>query len=296
MRKYFLTTAAVMAIATPALAADPSGGLSGGYVGPGDPVLSSAPMVVGDLELSIGRTNWEIECPGECELSWNQFNGWARANVPVGGTWNILVEAGGNAVFGGDYPDGISLATFSSNAHVWSNTNGTRYGAFGGASFGVNGPAGNDTWGAVGLEAETDIGNATVGAQGFYSWFTGDCGGDCDLYGVNGWADYYFRPNTKATGTLSWARGFGGDVDIFGVRGRATHRLAGTAINVFGEAGYSSADWSEPRVNVANASVGLTINLDGPGYTQQEHDGQVPFTFRNPIISAKPMFWRYGGI
>jgi len=284
MRKYFLTTAAVMAIATPALAADPSGGLSGGYVAPGDTVLSSAPMVAGDLELSLGRSQFDFD--GGDEKSWNEFNGWARANVPVGGTWNLLVEAGGGAVFGGEFDDGTSLATFSSNAYVWSNTNGTRYGAFGGASFGV---FLEETWGAVGLEAETDIGNATLGAQGFYSWWTGDCGGDdCDLYGANGTLDYYFRPNTKATGTLSWARAFD-DLDIWGASGRVTHRFDGTPINIFGEASYWHLDvCCGDEASTVTGLVGLTINLDGSGYTQQEHDGQVPFTFRNPIISALP--------
>jgi len=48
MRKYFLTTAAAIAIATPALAADLSGGMSGGYISsPSDPVLGAAPDNVG---------------------------------------------------------------------------------------------------------------------------------------------------------------------------------------------------------------------------------------------------------
>lgn len=271
MRKHFLTTVAAMAIATPALAAD----LSGGYAPPpGDPLYSSAPMVVGDLEMSLGWTRVDFEG----EESWNNFQGWGRANVPVGDTWNVLVEAGGGAAFGGDISDGFGVANFSANGHVWANRNDLRYGVFGGASYGVFDAL---TFGTVGLEAEVDMGNAVLGGQGFYSW-TDFCG-SCESYGVSGWVDYYFTPNTKGTATLAWSRtDVGSDLDIFGGSARLTHRLTGTPLNVFGEASYYNIDLG-PNGDAVNLLGGLTVMLDGPGYTQQEFDRNVPFTFRHPL-------------
>lgn len=280
MRKYFLTTAAAMAIATPALAGDISGagGLSGGYTpSSGDPVLSSVPMIAGDLELRLGRV-WEDS--NKSDTDFNNFEGWARANVPVGDTWNILVEVGGGATFGGDLPDGSSFSTHSVNGHVWANRGDLRYGVFGGSAFG------GFTLGTVGVEVEADFGNATLGAHGFYSWAE-PCEGSCDMdtYGASGWLDYYVSPNTKATGTLTWSQegslcGSPCDATVLSATARLTHRLADTSFNLFGEATYLNSESELIDKDVVNVLGGFTIMLDGPGYTQQEFDRQVPFTFR----------------
>lgn len=285
MRKHFLTTVAALAIATPALAAD----LSGGYVPPsGDPVYSSAPMVQGDLEMSLGWTQFSAD--GEDERSVNNFSGWARANVPVGNTWNILFETGGSAIFGGDIPDGFSLANLSANAHIWGGSNGFRYGAFGGVTYGELIEV---TFGSVGVEAEADMGNVTLGGQGFYSWTSADCcgpvGDDAYAYGVRGWADYYFMPDTKVTGELSWTHLneiLNDEVDIWGGSARVTHRFAGTPFNIFGEAGYWNVDFGGGDVDIVNVLAGFTILLDGADTTQQAHDQQVPFSFRSPLGAA----------
>lgn len=276
MRRIFLTTVAAMAIATPALAAD----ISGGYAPPsGDPVYSPAPMVVGDLEMALGWSNIDSD---EFDDSWSTFSGWGRANIPVGDTWNVLLEAGGGAAFGIDsLPDGVSFGNAGANAHLWANRDALRYGVFGGASFGTGGFA---TFGTVGVEMEVDMDNAVLGGGGFYS--SSDICGGCDSYGVSGWVDYYLTPNTKATGTLSWSKtdlDLGDDLDVFGGSGRLTHRITGTPVNIFGEASIYNAEFGSDDGNITNVLGGFTVMLDGPGYTQQEFDRNVPFTFRHPL-------------
>jgi len=276
MRKVLLTTVAAMAIATPALAAD----FNAGYAPPaGDPLYSPAPMIVGDLEFSLGWTQIDVDEVGSLDV--NDFRGWGRANISVGETWNVLLETGGGAAFGGDIPDGFSIGNTAANAHVWADRDDLRYGIFGGASFGT---AALFTVGTVGLEMELDMDNAVLGAQGFYSWT--DACSSCDTVGVSGWVDYFLTPNTKATGTLAWSRtdiGLSDDLDIFGGSGRLTHRVTGTPVNVFGEASYYNADVGSAGGNVTNVMGGFTVMLDGPGYTQQEFDRNVPFTFRHPL-------------
>lgn len=284
MRSILLTTVAAMAIATPALAAD----VNGGYAPPsGDPLYSSAPMVVGDLEMSLGH--YTVDRDGEKSV--DNFQGWARANVPVGDTWNILAEIGGSGFFNGVYPDGESFATVNTNAHVWADRGSLRYGVFGGASFGAYNAL---TYTSLGLEAEIDLGNAVIGGQGFYSWNgLEDCGG-CDLNatGVSGWVDYYLTPNTKATGTLAWLHASdiiccsGTDVDDFAGSGRITHRFAGTPVNIFGEASLSSFEAGPSDGTTARFSGGFTVLIDGQGYTQQEFDRNAPFSFRHPLSST----------
>jgi hypothetical protein len=233
-------------------------------------------MIVGDLEFSLGWTQIDIE--GDAD--WNDFRGWGRANIPVGDTWNVLLETGGGAAFGGDIGDGLSLGNTAANAHVWANRDDIRYGVFGGASFGTLGLM---TFGSVGVEMEVDMDNAVVGAQAFYSWT--DACGSCDSQGVSGWVDYYLTPNTKATGTLSWSQtDLGGDdLDIFGVSGRVSHRVTGTPVNIFGEASFYNGELGSDDASATNILGGFTVMIDGPGYTQQEFDRNVPFTFRQPL-------------
>lgn len=282
MRKHFLTTVAALAIATPALAAD----LSGGYVPPsGDPVYSSAPMVVGDIELGLSWLDFDFNDEKSADV--RKFSGWARANVAFGNTWNLLAETGGDAIFGGDVSDGFSQSAIGANAHIWGGANGLRYGAFGGVSFGVDGET---TWPVFGVEAEVDMGNVTLGGQGFYSWFSPDGCGDCDAYGARGWVDYYFMPNTKVTGELAWTQVndfFAEENTIFGGSARVTHRFADMPINIFAEAGYWNVDSSGEcgicEGDGTTVSGGITILLDGAGSSQQTHDQMVPFSFRHPI-------------
>lgn len=262
-----LTTAAAIALAVPAFAADAD--LSGaGYVPPpGDPVYSQTSMVAGDVQLALGYTS--IDGLGDEKSFWT-FDGWARANIDLN-SWNLLVETGGGAFFGGDIPDGLNSPSINVFGHVWGGDN-VEFGAFGGAGFQ------HVTIGVVGVEAEADVGNATLGGQGFYLFTSENV--DIDAWGLRGWADYYFTPNTKVTGEVVWATFDGGD--LFGARGRVTHRFAGTPINIFGEGSYFTV--SDADIDGFNVMGGFSVLFDGGAPTQQEFDRSVPFDFRVPSV------------
>lgn len=269
MNHRLLTTVAAIAFATPAFAADAD--LSGaGYVPPpGDPAYSQTSMVAGDIQLSFGYNS--IDGFGDEKSFWN-VSGWARANVRMN-SWNLLVETGGGAAFGGDLEDGFNLPAYNLFGHVWGGDS-VRYGFFGGAGYQFL------TVGVVGVEAEADIGNATLGGQVFYLF---NSNADFDAWGARGWADYYFTPNTKATGELVWATSDG--TDLLGLRGRLTHRFAGTPINVFGEGNYFNV--LDEDVDGFGVLGGVSILFDGGAPTQQEFDRTVPFDFRVPGIAGE---------
>lgn len=228
---------------------------------------------------------------GQTNIDYLDFQGWARANVRLGSMWNIMPEIGGNALFGGDFPDGVSNTSFGGNLHLWGGDS-FRYGAFGGATFGT---ATAYTFGQVGLETEADMSNATLGVQGFYSWYTGNCGGGCnpELYGANGWVDHHVTPNTKLTGQAEWVHvnDFtmpGQSTDLYGGGARITHRFAGSPLNVFAEANYWHAE-NGAKADYVYALGGITLALDGNG-TQKDFDrGWAPFTFRNPLAKVSPV-------
>ena len=274
MRRILLTTVAMAAMTGAAMTgtalAQSADGY--GYAPPsGDPMYASSPMVVGDIQLSLGRT-WLDDEKGNAEF--NVFQGQGRANVAFGNSWNLLVESDGTAYFGGDY-DGYSEASYGAYGHLWRGAGTVRYGVFGGVTF-------NDlTFGVIGAEAEVDMGNVTLGAQGSYSFADADCCGNVDIFGLRGWADYYFAPNTKLTGELAWWKVDDDyeSVDVVDVRGRVTHRFAGTPFNIFGEAAYWSV--SDYNMDFYSLTGGFTILLDGAGGTQQSYDQQVPFDYRS---------------
>lgn len=270
MRKVLLTTVAMAAMTAAGMTGAAQAQGAGGYYTPpsGDPMYSSSSMVNGDIQLSLGRA-WIDDLKGTTDF--NVFQGQGRANVAFGNTWNLLAEIDGTAYFGGDY-DGYSDSTFGAYGHLWRGANGVRYGVFGGVRFDYL------TFGTIGLEAEFDISNITLGGQGSYSFADPDCCGSINIFGLRGWADYYFTPNTKLTGELAWWNVDDFDsVDVIDVRGRLTHRFAGTPFNIFGEAAYWTI--SDYNVDAYSLTAGFSVLLDGGG-TQQSYDQQVPFDFR----------------
>lgn len=259
-RTLLLGSAFAMA-AAPAFAADL-------YAPPpaGDPVYSATPMAVaGHLELGIGAVGADDLYSGDDTIG--IFQGYGRANLPMmGGAWNLELETGATALFS----DGYSEAMAGVYAHLWTNFSGVRVGAFGGAAFG--GP----TVGTVGIEAEGDVGALTLGAQGSYSWTDSDF--DAEVWGLRGWADFYFNPNTKLGADIAWASIDGsGDQDIWALTGVAEHRFDNTPISAFGRVSYVDLDdYGDAWVGL----VGARVFLDNPGSTLQDHDRAVPFDYR----------------
>jgi hypothetical protein len=257
-----LLASAVTLSAAPAFAADL------GYAPPaGDPVYTAAPLgLAGHLELALGVAS--ADDLFEDDDSVGIFQGYGRANIPMmGGAWNVLLETGAVALF----DDGYSTTTSGVYGHLWTNFSGLRVGAFGGAAFG--GP----TVGTVGAEVEGDVGALTLGGQASYSWTSDDF--DADIWGLRGWADFYFTPNTKLGADIAYANidaGMG-DGDVWALSGMAEHRFAGTPISAFGRLSYVDLD------EAGDAWVGLLgarVFLDNPGSTLQDHDKAVPFDYR----------------
>jgi hypothetical protein len=266
MKLRLLTTAAAVAFAVPAFATEH-------LPRSGDPLYSQTSILTGDIQLSFGYNKLDGDFLADEKTFWT-FNGWTRANVRLN-TWNVLVEVGGGAAFGGDIPDGFNDPNFNAFGHVWGG-DGVRYGAFGGALYQ------DITVGVVGVEAEADVGNATLGGQAFFLFSEFE-----DGWGLRGWGDYYFTPNTKATGDIAWATVDG--EDLVALRGRVTHRFAGTPINVFGEATYFTT--SVDDFHGCSISGGLSLLYDAGLQTQQEFDRTVPFDFRVPALAGEGAFF-----
>lgn len=256
----FLLASAMAAAAVPALGAD-----LGDVPPAGDPIYSPAPMgVVGHLELGVGL----LEVDDFYDDSIGIFQGFGRANIPFsGGAWNLELETGATALF----DNGYSEAGAGVYGHLWTNFSGVRVGGFGGAAFG--GP----TIGTVGAEVEGDVGNLTLGAQGSYSWTDEDF--SAEAWGLRGWADFYFTPNTKLGADVAWANiDFDGvDVDFWQVSGIAEHRFANTPISAFGRVTYADLDEGG---DAWTGMIGARVFLDNAGSTLQDHDRAVPFDYR----------------
>jgi len=257
MRGTLLTTVAALALATPAMAADL------GYVPPiEDPVYSPAPMaVVGHLQLGVGIADSDFSD------SVGVFTGWGRVNIPFSAGWNLQLDVGGGALF----EDGESYSHIGTYAHLWGNVGGARLGVFGGIDF----PTGAEI-GTIGLEGEFDVGNVTLGAQGSYNSVIDT---SFDFWGLRGWADWYFNPNTKVGGELAWWEGDGDD--LWGASLDIEHRFSGTPVSAFAEVAYIDADGDDAW----SAMIGARVFMDG-GLTLQEHDRQVPFDVRGPGFSG----------
>jgi hypothetical protein len=102
---------------SPALAVPPAPPLVGGYL-PGNinSGLYQDNSIAGGLEVGFYWTDDEK----------NQFRGEGRVNLPVGSTWNILLETGGTAYY---FDDGFSESSIGANAHLWRGAGNLRWGA-----------------------------------------------------------------------------------------------------------------------------------------------------------------------
>jgi hypothetical protein len=234
--------------------------------------VPSAWSVVGHLELALGWNNIELEDGGDTfENDFGLFEGYGRANIPFAGNWNLELETGGSSIF----DDGFSESHIGVFGHLWGGWHGVRAGAFGGFDFVTGGQIGT-----AGLEGEVDVGNVTLGAQGSYNQLI-DCG-SCEYWKATGWADFYVTANTRLgiEGTYAYVPdvGSGSSHDIWSVFGTAEQRFAGTALSLFVRGGYESG---LDRIEAITVSGGLRVFMDG-GLTLQEHDHQVPFSFKHP--------------
>jgi hypothetical protein len=258
MRRFLLGTAAAAAIVSPALAAPPAPPLVGGYV-PGNinSGLYHDNSIAGGLEVGFYWTDDEK----------NQFRGEGRVNLPIGSTWNILLETGGTAYY---FDDGFSQSSIGANAHLWRGAGNLRWGVFAGVNFNeVN-------FGKVGLEVEYDLTSKfTIGADLSYA-FASPEDDDLSVLGLRAWSDYYFTPNTKLSGEIAYYD-FDyeyGSESLWTFQKKLAHRFDGTPLSVFAEVDYYRYEDDDHTWALGG---GLSVLLDG-GETQESYDkNHVPF-------------------
>jgi len=256
MGKKLLLSAAAIAIATPAFAAD----LYAPYVPPtNDPVYTPGPMVVGHLTMGIGFVNFDGSNPFEDDTV-GIFTGAGRANINLGGAWNLELETGGTSIF----DNGYSFSSVGVGGHLWTRLNGGAVGVYGAADF----PSGA-TVGTAGVEGQAYLGNVTLGANASYSW-SDNLG---DFWQATGIASIYVTPDLKLGGSLAY-----GDFDGFEAWSaglNTEYRFSGTPFSAWGDVNYSS--YSSGGPDVLAGLVGFRIFMDGAGTTLQQHDRDVPW-------------------
>lgn len=258
MRARLLATAAAVAIASPAFAADlytPT------YVPPvNDPVYSPTPMAVGHLTLGGGAIDSALfsDDATDFEDTLGVFVGAGRANIGLGGIWNLELETGGSALFN----DGNSYSSFGVGGHLWTKLNGAAIGVYGG----VNWPTGGTVY-TAGLEAEGYIGNFTIGGDVDYNWTDGFLGDD--FWSGSVWADAYFTQNWRVGAEFEY---YGDNIDTWIASLDTEYRFAGTPVSGWVEGSYSDGGGSDTWAFLG----GVRVFLDG-GMSLIDHDRSVPW-------------------
>jgi len=259
-RKISLAVVAVLS-ATPACAADL---YTTAAVPPiGDPIYAPRPMVVGHLEMGMGIAD-HTDCDG-CDHTSGLFVGAARVNLPLGGTWNLELEAGGGSWF--DHGEGRS--SIGALGHLWTKLDNAAAGVFGGVNF----PTYDLVEGTAGLEGEVYFGNLTLGASGSYNW-----GNGFDYWLVGAGADLYLTPESKLSAEASYYDGdfFSASFTEWNARAIGEHHFAGTPLTGWVEASYT--DYGDGFGHEWAGLAGIRVLLNNkPDTTLQEHDRDVPW-------------------
>jgi hypothetical protein len=262
MRRLTLLAVTAATLATPVWAADLYTPV---YAPPIDSsVYTPGPMVVGHLELGIGFAYHTDGCD-ECNHSDALFVGAGRANLPLGGTWNLEFEIGGGAWFDGD-DSGPSIGALG---HFWRRMNNAAVGVFGGVNFPIYGLA--ET--TAGVEGEAYFGNFTLGASGSYNW-----GDDFHYWMAGAGADFYLTSESRLSAEASYYDGdFSGTAyNEWNARVIGEHHFAGTPLTGWAEASYT--DYGDDNGHEWAGLAGFRVLLNtAPDTTLQQHDRDVPW-------------------
>lgn len=273
----------LVALATPAAAAE----LSGGIAAPGSPAFYG---IAGDLSGSIGGS-W-FSSDGDT-TSATTYQAIARAALPIAGNFKFEAEFNDTGYFnfgfpGGGAPSDYSMNGFNGFAHIYYQDPNFALGLVGGA--GSYNPL--SSW-TVGGEGKYYMGQFTLeGTLTYTNYHLSGVSIDGTNARVGG--AYYFEPNTKLAlaGTWSHLTSPGGDeaLDGYGLSAELAHRFASTAWS-----GFLKGDWTHltsegESGDVSRVLVGLSIALDAPGSTLRSHDYAVPFTTDLGVAGQTPLF------
>jgi len=259
MRTRLITTAAALAIATPAFAADL---YTPQYVPPiSDPVYTPAPLVVGHLMMGIGFLDigdFSFDEASDFSDTVGVFVGAGRANINLGGSLNLQLETGGASLFN----DGSSYSSIGVAGHLWTKLNSAAIGVYGG----INWPTGGTIY-TAGLEAEAYLGNITLGADIDYNWADPGSG---DFWSGSLWADAYLNPNWRLGAEFEY---LGDSVDTW-IASLDTEYRFGGPISGWAEVAY--AELGGGSTDAWSGMVGIRVFMDG-GMSLIDHDRNVPW-------------------
>lgn len=257
-----MTSAAVLAVATPAFAAD----LYAPTLPPAnDPIYAPQPLVMGHLMMGIGFLDAgnisDFDDISSFDDTVGLFVGAGRANVNLGGTWNIEFETGGFSLFN----NGNSYSSIGAAGHVWTKLANAAVGVYGGVNFPTAG-----TIYTLGLEGEVYFGAFTLGADVDYNWTDGFLGGIGDFWGASGWVDAYFTPDWRLGGEVEY---YGDNVDTWNFSLDTEYRFSGTPFSAWLEGNYIKPSGGP---DIWSGLIGFRVFMDG-GQTLIDHDRNVPW-------------------
>ncbi len=130
--------------------------------------------------------------------------------------------------------------------------------------------ADDDTVWGVGAEGEKYYDKWTLGGR--LSWATAD-DSDIDLYGLSGWADYYYTENFS----VGVGAGFGNvegavdDANFYSVGVNTEYRLSSLPVSFTGGLSYSDVDDADAEATAV--TVGVRYNWDGGSLRDRDLSG-----------------------
>ena len=244
-------------------------------------------QTIGHIELGAGAAAYN----GFGSETWGRLRGAARADVRLHDDWNVEVELGGDAYtyLSSSGPVGYSASSLASYGHLWKMMSWGAVGAFGGMSFGTQGAL---TTATAGLEGETYIGDATLGAQASFNRILTDSFGT-DFWQGRAYGAYYFNPNSKIAGEVEAVSIEAGTTltaasTLFSATGSMEHRFAGTPFSGWASASYQTTSSGITSTNMTTGLVGFRMFFDAPGSTLRDHDRQVPFKYSPQFLLLIP--------
>ncbi len=222
----------------------------------GSPIYAAQSMVTGDASLALGYFSFDGFDTGEI---W----GTGRVNIPFRAGLNEEVELSGLTGF-----DKNTYYTYGVYSHTYWKNRRSAAGLLLGESS-LDGSAVT----SVGAEAAVFLPTASLVGLLAYNWASD---GVPDFWSASGEARWYWNPNTKLTGSVSYNEYNA----AWKLTAGAEHRFDGTMVSLFGEGTYYTNDQGTGW----EVFAGGRLMLDRPGQTLQGHDHDVPFAAARPIM------------
>jgi len=228
----------------------------------GSPVYAAEPMIAADVALALGWFWWDDDID-RYDYDTGEVWGSGRINFPIGGGGlNEELEVSGLAGFEAD-----SYYSYGAFSHTyWKNP-----AAAAGLLLGASSIAGNGAL-TVGAEGAVFMPSATLVGLLAYTWGDDDLS---DFWTASGEARWYWNPNTRLTGTVTY-NDFN---DAWMLSAGGEHRIAGTMASLFADANY----YTNETGHGWELFAGGRLFFDKPGQTLQGHDHEVPFAAARAI-------------